>query len=248
MRKPVKQLAQILFGCCLLFCQSLAWSDQITPPSRFITHIVDPSESELVFFWRYKTGEPYQHFRHVKQALASENKTLRFAMNGGIFQEDLTPLGLYVENGELLYRLSLRQQGYGNFYIQPNGVFYLTKSRQAFVVPTVVFELTSDVNYATQSGPMLVVDGKINPKLTPGSSSLRVRNGVGVLPDGRIMFVLSKRFINFYDFAHYFQQQGCKNALYLDGSVSRIYLPEKNIVSDGRFGVMIGQVNRLPDE
>jgi len=95
---------------------------------------------------------------------------------------------------------------------------------------------------------MLVVDGKINPKLTPGSSSLRVRNGVGVLPDGRIMFVLSKRFINFYDFAHYFQQQGCQNALYLDGSVSRIYLPEKNIVSDGRFGVMIGQVNRLPDE
>jgi uncharacterized protein YigE (DUF2233 family) len=95
---------------------------------------------------------------------------------------------------------------------------------------------------------MLIVDGKINPKLTPGSSSLRVRNGVGVLPDGQVMFVLSKRFVTFYDFAHYFQQQGSQNALYLDGSVSRMYLPEKNSLSDGRFGVMIGQVNRLFDE
>jgi len=79
------------------------------PPSQFITHIVDPTESELTFFWRDKTGEPYQYFRRIKQALASENKMLRIAMNGGTFQEDLTPLGLYIENGELLYRLSRRQ-------------------------------------------------------------------------------------------------------------------------------------------
>ena len=134
-------------------------------------------------------------------------------------------------------------------FISSRMVFsYLTKSRQAFVVPTHGFEVTSDIDYATQSGPMLIVDGKINPKLTPGSSSLRVRNGVGVLPDGQVMFVLSKRFVTFYDFAHYFQQQGFQNALYLDGSVSRMYLPEKNSLSDGRFGVMIGQVNRLFDE
>jgi uncharacterized protein YigE (DUF2233 family) len=79
------------------------------PPSQFITHIVDPTESELTFFWRDKTGEPYQYFRRIKQALASENKILRIAMNGGTFQEDLTLLGLYIENGELLYRLSRRQ-------------------------------------------------------------------------------------------------------------------------------------------
>jgi uncharacterized protein YigE (DUF2233 family) len=243
-----KQLIQICLGCCLLCCQSLIWADQIVPPSRFITHIVDPSEGSLVFFWRDKTNQPYQHFYHLEQALTAENKTLRFAMNGGIFQENLTPLGLYVEKGEVLHRLSLRQQGYGNFYIQPNGVFYLTESRKAFVIPTGDFKLTPDIDYATQSGPMLVVNGEINSKLTRGSTSLRVRNGVGILPDGRVMFVLSKRFVNFYDFANYFKQQGCQDALYLDGSVSRIYLPEQNIQSDGRFGVIIGQVSRLSEK
>jgi uncharacterized protein YigE (DUF2233 family) len=88
---------------------------------------------------------------------------------------------------------------------------------------------------------MLLIDGAIHPAFRKGSQNLNVRNGVGILPDGKALFAMSKTEINLYDFAEWFQRKGCKNALYLDGSVSRTYLPEKNWTQmDGIFGVMIG--------
>jgi uncharacterized protein YigE (DUF2233 family) len=88
---------------------------------------------------------------------------------------------------------------------------------------------------------MLLINGKMHPGFNKGSTNLNIRNGVGILPDKRIIFAMSKREINFYDFATYFKNKGCKNALYLDGLVSRTYLPEKRwIQTDGNFGVMIG--------
>jgi uncharacterized protein YigE (DUF2233 family) len=219
--------------------------EPVETPSRFIEHIVDPSQSRLAFYWRDKNKQPYGSFQNLKAALATDNKTLLFAMNGGIFQKDLTPLGLYIEGGVVKYRLSTRQHAFGNFYIQPNGVFYMTESGQGFIVPTTHFKHDASIQYATQSGPLLLVDGDINPKLISGSTNLRIRNGVGILPDGRLLFAISKGFVNFYDFADYFKQRGCQNALYLDGSISRIYLPHKNILQDGQFGVMIAEIKRL---
>jgi uncharacterized protein YigE (DUF2233 family) len=88
---------------------------------------------------------------------------------------------------------------------------------------------------------MLVINGKIHPAFKKGSTKLNIRNGVGILPNNNVVFAISKTEINFYDFAEYFQQLGCKNALYLDGFVSRMYLPEKNWTqTDGNFGVLIG--------
>jgi uncharacterized protein YigE (DUF2233 family) len=118
---------------------------------------------------------------------------------------------------------------------------------QTETLPTPVICTTTDfinngqINYATQSGPMLVIDGEIHPIFKEGSKNLNIRNGVGILPDKKVVFAMSKKEINFYDFANYFKKLGCKNALYLDGFVSRAYLPEKKWVqTDGNFGVMIG--------
>jgi uncharacterized protein YigE (DUF2233 family) len=97
------------------------------------------------------------------------------------------------------------------------------------------------IKYATQSGPMLIIDGQIHPAFKAGSTNVNIRNGVGILPDGRVIFAMSKTAVNFYDFANYFKSLDCKNALYLDGVVSRTYLPERNwIQTDGDFGVIIG--------
>ena len=88
---------------------------------------------------------------------------------------------------------------------------------------------------------MLVINFKIHPDFKEGSTNLNIRNGVGILSDNSIVFAMSKEPINFYDFANYFKSLGCKNALYLDGLVSRTYLPEKKwIQTDGNFGVIIG--------
>ena len=48
-------------------------------------------------------------------------------MNAGMFGEDLKPIGLYVEDGVQAKRLN-RRDGYGNFHLKPNGVFYVNGS------------------------------------------------------------------------------------------------------------------------
>lgn len=160
-------------------------------------------------------------------------------MNGGMYMEDFKPLGLYIEDGIKLKSLN-KSEGSGNFYLKPNGVFYITNENVPFVCKTSDF-VSNNIKYATQSGPMLVVDGQIHSAFKKGSTNLNIRNGVGILPNNKAVFAISKTEINFYDFAKYFQQLGCKNALYLDGFVSRMYLPEKKwIQTEGNFGVIIG--------
>jgi uncharacterized protein YigE (DUF2233 family) len=88
---------------------------------------------------------------------------------------------------------------------------------------------------------MLLINGEINPHFTKGSVNTNIRNGVGILPNHKVVFAISKELVNFYDFAEYFKNLGCKNALFLDGGISAMYLPEKNWEQlTGDFGVMIG--------
>jgi uncharacterized protein YigE (DUF2233 family) len=129
--------------------------------------------------------------------------------------------------------------------LQPNGVFYLTTGRRAGICATGEFRGKEGVAYATQSGPLLLVSGQINPLFTPGSANVVVRNGVGLRPDGRVVFAMSRGPVNFYDFAAFFKSRGCYEALYLDGFVSRLYLPAQGWRQlDGDFGVIIGAVAR----
>jgi uncharacterized protein YigE (DUF2233 family) len=161
-------------------------------------------------------------------------------MNGGMYKKDNVPQGLFIEDQVTLAPLDTTS-GSGNFYLKPNGIFYITTDKQAVICKTNDFINNGKIKYATQSGPMLIVDGEINSIFKEGSSNLNIRNGVGILPNNKVIFAMSKEQINFYDFAKYFKDLGCKNALYLDGFVSRTYLPEKKwIQTDGNFGVIIG--------
>ncbi|UOQ81220.1 phosphodiester glycosidase family protein [Hymenobacter taeanensis] len=156
-----------------------------------------------------------------------------------MYKADNTPLGLFVEQGVPLTPIDTAS-GEGNFYLKPNGVFFLTTNGKAGITPTVSFP-KQHIQYATQSGPMLVLQGRIHPAFKAHSTNLNIRNGVGILPDGTVLFVMSKQKVSLYDFALYFQQQGCQTALYLDGFVSRAYLPEQEWrQTDGDFGVIIG--------
>ncbi len=56
-------------------------------------------------------------------------------MNGGMFEADNTPKGLYIENSRILKPLDT-SQGSGNFYLQPNGVFYITQNNQLGIAET----------------------------------------------------------------------------------------------------------------
>ncbi len=207
---------------------------------RFITRIVDPATEELKLYWKDDKGEIIKSLQGLATFVESKNKSLVFAMNGGMYMEDNTPLGLYIENGKTIRKLNTGK-GSGNFHLKPNGVFYITNDKIPKVCTTENFKADEEIKYATQSGPMLLIDGKIHSAFTKGSENLNIRNGVGILPNNKILFAMSKGMVNFYDFADFFLKQGCKNALYLDGFVSRTYLSEKNFTQkDGNFGVIIG--------
>lgn len=101
------------------------------------------------------------------------------------------------------------------------------------------------IAFATQSGPMLVIDGEIHPRFLPDSDSLKRRNGVGVTEDGDVIFVLADSPVRFYDFASYFREElNTPNALYLDGTISRLYAPELDRNDPGvAMGPIIGVVS-----
>lgn len=228
----------------LLGCTNQPSNDQHKKEtSTYVSHRVDPKTATLKMVWQDETGLPLKTFKKVKELANKQDQKLLFAMNGGMFTKEYAPQGLYIENSTQLTPLVEDTSGYGNFYMQPNGVFYLTDSKTAHVVTTKNFLADSSISYATQSGPMLVHDGILNSHFGINSTSLHYRNGVGILPDGEVLFVISTVPVNFHSFASYFKSRGCKNALYLDGYVSRIYLPEKGIQQmDGKFGVMITEV------
>ncbi|WP_026209806.1 phosphodiester glycosidase family protein [Cytophaga aurantiaca] len=205
-----------------------------------ISYTVDPAKQDIQLYWKNDQGQTLKSIQNLKTFVESKNSKLIFAANAGMYKEDNTPLGLFIQNGKILAPLNTKNAS-GNFYLKPNGVFYITTDKKAVVCETDNFSNTGNVKFATQSGPMLLLDGHIHSAFVKGSNNLNIRNGVGILPNGNIVFAMTKTQINFYDFASYFQRLGCKNALYLDGFVSRTYLPEKHwMQTDGNFGVMVG--------
>lgn len=227
-----------ILSLLLLFC--LCCKEKIQDENRFVIYQVNPKKQNLKFYWKNDKNEVLKSIDHLKNEVESKSEKLVFAMNGGMFEPDQSPKGLYIEDFKILKSIDTLQ-GSGNFYLQPNGILYLTENNQPGISETKRYNQNKSIKYATQSGPMLLMDGKINPIFQKDSKNLNIRNGVGILKNGEIIFAMSKKEVNFYSLAELFKEMGCKNALYLDGYVSRTYLPEKNwIQKDGNFGVIIG--------
>ena len=238
-----KYFSIITLAFIILSGLSFVLQDYRVDENQFVIHISDPKDGKLKFYWKDENKQIYGSLKNLKNSLESKNEKLIFAMNGGMYLKDQSPQGLYVEEGTLIKEMDDKESGYGNFYLQPNGIFYLTTDQKAEVIPTSDFKIDSTIYYATQSGPMLLMDGEYHPKLTKGSSNLHSRNGVGILPNGKILFAMSKEKVNFYDLATLFKQNGCLNALYLDGFVSRTYSASSDWKQlDGNFGVIIGEI------
>ncbi|MCE2996328.1 MAG: phosphodiester glycosidase family protein [Cyclobacteriaceae bacterium] len=217
---------------------------QSKPIETIVSYTVDPKKQHLKFFWKDDRGTFIKSLQNLKVYVEGKNAKLVFATNGGMFDSDGTPHGLFIQNKIKLTELDTAS-GQGNFYLKPNGVFYLTENHVPVICKTTEFKDHPSIQDATQSGPMLVADGQIHSAFKQGSTNVNIRNGVGILPDNNVVFAMSVNPINFYDFATYFQKLGCKNALYLDGVVSRTYWPEGNwIQTDGNFGVIIGVIDK----
>jgi uncharacterized protein YigE (DUF2233 family) len=179
----------------------------------------------IELFLRDAQGATLGQFERVRQALAGRNRELVFAMNAGMYHEDRSPVGLYIENGQQLKKLST-SDGPGNFSMKPNGVFYVDNGKAGVLETGAFAKRKLKPAFATQSGPMLVIDGKLHPRFLKDATSRNRRNGVGV-SGKRVKFVLADTPVTLREFALVFRDVlKTPNALYLDGSISRVYAPD----------------------
>jgi len=213
----------------------------------FDTYQCDLRKVQVKFYWKNRKGKYLKSLKNLWAHTQKQQETLIFATNAGMYKANHHPVGLYVNNQQQINPLNLKTKR-GNFFLKPNGVFMITKQREAHIVESSQYTKNStSVRYATQSGPMLLLNGQIHSKFGKNSPNRNIRSGVGIINKHEVIFAISNQEVTFYEFASFFKQLGCQNALYLDGHISKMYLPALKRYDDGgNFGVMMGVTVKTP--
>ncbi len=251
----------LVFGCLLLAACSIRTDGEedeqasLCQPVMFeqspFTHCVARPDEQSIAMDLAPEGEeePYRSLRALVDDRGDED--IVFAMNGGMFDEDGRPVGYYVEDGRRLTVLN-QNEGPGNFHMLPNGVFFgMGAQGPWFVWSTERFarDNAGRPQFATQSGPMLVVNGELHPAIDNDGNSRRIRNAVGVDASGRAHFVISEEPVSFGRMARYYRDVlNVDNALFLDGTVSSIWDPANGRLDDrAPIGPLIVVQNRAEE-
>lgn len=187
-------------------------------------------------------------FGDARTAAGRDHRRVTALMNGGMYGEDGGPVGLFIAGAKETHPLArCTSNAEGNFCLQPNGVFWVDAAGVAHVTTTPSFPADhTKAMIATQSGPMLLIDGAVHPAFTPKSPNLAVRNGVGVSADGKTVYLaISQGEVRFHDFATLFRDKlNCEDALFLDGTVSKLWT--RGDTPTSRFGAVIAVTRKKP--
>lgn len=226
---------KIVLLAAIVSLSACAQQQSAEPDCRQIIHAKLPFtvcsfevSADIRLHHTHSDGEVIGHFDRLIEDVEASGAGVVFAMNAGMYHEDRSPVGLYIEDG-LEKAPIVKRAGPGNFGMLPNGVFSIDENGTPHVSETHAFDEIKETQVsATQSGPMLVVNGQLHPAFNPDGTSRKRRNGVGVSADGAIVhFAISDSFVTFYEFGTLFRDVlGTPNALFLDGSISRLYAPE----------------------
>jgi uncharacterized protein YigE (DUF2233 family) len=201
-------------------------AQQLFDGSRFTVCSAGNGQIELVAAGRGQA--PIRRFTDLETSLGQRAATVAFAMNAGMFGEEGRPIGLAIVGGKEVHAIN-RRKGGGNFHLMPNGVFLVRRDGRAEVVSSADYKPSNDIVLATQSGPMLVIKGKLHPAFDADGQSRYIRNGVGIVPDGEPRFVISEDPVSLGKFARFFRDQlKARNALFFDGAVSALWDPANN--------------------
>lgn len=210
-------------------------------------YISNSDSNAIKMHWLTKEGRNFASIKNLQSYLSSQKQTPLMITNAGMYTHSLQPQGLFIENRKEQRPIDLSSpKTDANFYLKPNGVFYVDTLGKAYIETSEQFKQLYEsksitVEFATQSGPMLVNNGEIHAVFKAGSQNRKIRSGVGVMDGKKTMFAISLDEANFYDFAILFRDVlDCKDALFLDGAISLMYL--KDIAPNtlgGQFGPLI---------
>ncbi len=119
----------------------------------------------------------------LAQAQASAHEFLNqskalIAINGGFFDQNFQPLGL---------RISNQRQHNPLKSISWWGIFY-TKNRLPHITSLHDFKQDTQIDFAVQAGPRLLIHGKI-PQLKPGIAE---RSALGITASGQVIMIVTE--------------------------------------------------------
>ncbi len=184
-------------------------------------YVFSPSTQALSLHWR-RGGRPYGTLDALRADLLRQGRCPLFLSNAGIYGTNGAPLGLHVEAGKVLKGLN-RSKGTGNFFWQ-SGVFAIRRGKPE-IVPRSTWRGAAGVSLATQSGPLLVLNGK---RTSAGRASANgySRSAVVIYRDGRLGFVHSRWASSFAALVDRAARPGpIRHMLYLDGSINDWWQP-----------------------
>lgn len=206
-----------------------------------IIKIKSQNTNSITFYYKDKNNQRFGTIENLQNQLKNKNKKLIFATNGGIFSQTYSPLGLYIENGKKIVEVN-KKNGDWNFYLKPNGIF-LIQQNKGKVIETSKYQDSSNILFAIQSGPLLVINNEINQLFDKNSDNRYIRSWVWITQNWDIIFAISDEPVTFYEFALFFKEKlNCANALYLDGAISEMYIPKYRENTKENFAVIIGAV------
>lgn len=224
-------MSRLLLSIALLLLAGSA----LAATERFTVVTIDTAKDELQLFLGDEQGKPFHGFKRLDAWLAGQGVRLDFAMNAGMYHPDFRPVGLLVIDGKEVAPLNL-DPGVGNFFLQPNGVFFVGADGPRVVESSEYPALSKGVRIASQSGPLLLRNGVIHRAFKPDSTSRHIRNGVGVI-GSKAVFVISEFPVTFHEFAVFMRDTlGCRDALYFDGTISSLY--DKSLRRHDAYGVL----------
>ena len=209
---------------------------------KFTVVTVDPQREQLALFLNDEDNQPFKDFARLSAWLEGRGKKLALAVNAVMYHANFAPVGLLVQQGRQAAPLNL-DDGAGNFFMKPNGVFLLGASGPRVIESSEYPSVRGKVRLATQSGPLLLRHGVMHPAFQANSRSRHIRNGVGVVGK-KVLLVISDEPVTFYELAAFFRDKlKCRDALYLDGAISRLYSRELGRNDPGaQLGPILGVV------
>lgn len=203
---------------------------------------VDPAKSQLSIRLSDSSGRPLRKFSAFEEAARKAGQNTVWMMNAGMYHKGGLPVGLCISDGKELSPVN-QSDGEGNFFLKPNGIFFLTE-KKAGIIETSEWNsvISPNIQQATQSGPLLVRQNKLHPAIRSDSRNQFIRNGVGVRTDGDLCFVISTQPVTFHAMALFFRDYlKCPDALYLDGAISALHAPKAGIINRATgLGPVIG--------
>jgi len=242
---PLMINLQFCLGLAAVGLVGQAWPVEMTNAviagKRVTVCRVNVHKELLQLFLHDDQGRPFKSFAAIERGLQARGQKLVFAMNAGMYHRDLSPVGLFVSSGRQFAPLNTRD-GVGNFYLKPNGVFFVSEKGARVVETSEYPGVKERILLATQSGPLLVRGGKIHAAFNVGSESRVIRNGVGVPSPDVAVFAISETPVNFHEFATLFREVlHCPDALFFDGVISSLHSADrKRSDKKAELGPIIG--------